>query len=245
VIRTSVNDAVYSVVIDRPEKRNALTPEMQDAMLAAVRGLPDSARVLLLRGEGPVFCGGFDLRLCLEKPGTLRALLEGLAALVAALKRAPVPVVCAAHGAAIAGGCALLGGCDMVITDDGARLGYPVTPLGISPAVSAPFLRLLVGDGCSRERQLDPALVSGRRAVAIGLAHESLPTAEAVLERATRVAEDLAAKPAWALASTRSWLLEIEESAAPGRAAALGLDASLALVGSAEERERLSALFRK
>ena len=245
MIRAAVESSVYSVVINRPDKRNALTPEMLDAMLAAVRSPPRGARVLLLRGEGPVFCGGFDLKMCLDKPGTLEALLRGLAEVVVELKRAPVPVVGAAQGAAIAGGCALLGGCDIVLTNDDAKLGYPVTPLGISPAVSAPFLRQLVGDGPSRERQLDPALIGGRRAVEIGLAHESLATVEAVLPRARAVAEVLASKPPGAMAATRAWLREIEDAAGPPRAAAAGLDASLSLVGSKEERERLSVTFNR
>jgi methylglutaconyl-CoA hydratase len=245
VIRAALESAVYSVVIARPEKRNALTPEMQDALLGAVRSVPPAARVLLLSGEGPVFCGGFDLKRCLEQPGTLAALLRGLAAVVTELKNAAVPVVCAAQGAAIAGGCALLGGCDLVITNDAARLGYPVTPLGISPAISAPYLRQLVGDGASRERLLDPALIGGARAVAFGLAHESLPTPEAVLPRARRAAADLAAKPASALAATRAWLREIEEATGPAGGPGGALTASLSLVGSAEERERLTALFRK
>jgi enoyl-CoA hydratase/carnithine racemase len=245
VIRNRLENSVCSMVIDRPDKRNALTPEMLDAMLAAVRSPPAGARALLLRGEGPVFCGGFDLKMCLEKPGTLQALLRGLAALVIELKKSAVPVVCAAHGAAIAGGCALLGGCDIVVTNDDAKLGYPVTPLGISPAVSAPFLRLLVGDGASRERQLDPALIGGKHAMAIGLAHESLAKAEAVIPRAEQIASELASKPPGALTATRAWLREIEEATGPADAAAAGLGASLALVGSAEERERLTALFTR
>jgi enoyl-CoA hydratase/carnithine racemase len=240
-----LDNAVYSVVIDRPDKRNALTPEMLDAMVAAVGSTPGSARVLLLRGEGPVFCGGFDLKLCLEKPGTLEALLRGLAAAVGALKGVSIPVVCAAHGAAIAGGCALLGGCDIVITSDTAKLGYPVTPLGISPAVSAPFLRLLTGDGPARERLLDPVLIGGRRAAEIGLAHESLAAPEAVLPRALAVASELAAKPPGALVATRAWIREIEDAIGPAAAPETGLAASLSLVGSPEERERLAGLFRK
>jgi enoyl-CoA hydratase/carnithine racemase len=245
MIRSVLEGGVWSVVLDRPDKRNAMTPAMLDAMNGALAAPPAGARSLLLRGEGPVFCGGFDLKMCAETPGTLDALLRGLAAAVATLKTLPVPVVCAAQGAAIAGGCALLGGCDIVITNDAAKLGYPVTPLGISPAVSGPFLRHVVGDGPARERQLDPVLIDGRRGVAIGLAHESLPTPEAVLPRALQVGTELAAKPSGALAATRGWLHEIEEAMSPVSAREMGLAASLSLVGSAEERERLAAIFRR
>src|SRR5690606_31084299 len=92
-----------------------------------------NVRALLLRGEGPVFCAGFDLDACRHDPLAMRALLTGLSATILALRTCPCPVVIAAQGAAIAGGCALLGGADFVVTDAQARFGYPVTLLGISP----------------------------------------------------------------------------------------------------------------
>jgi enoyl-CoA hydratase/carnithine racemase len=245
VIRREQAGVLATIVLDRPDKRNALTPEMMSLLGAAIAAIPSSARALMLRGEGPVFCGGFDLQMCLDHPGTLEALLRGLAAAIQALRALPIPVVGAAHGAAIAGGCALLGGCDVIITDHRARLGYPVTPLGFSPAVSAPYLRLLSGNGPARERLLDPGLISGGEAVRIGLAHESFLTPQAALARAREIALQLAEKPAAALAATRAWLAEIESALAPPDAPSRGLRTSLALAGSPEERERLSRFLTK
>src|SRR5690606_29099547 len=110
------------------------------------------ARTLLLCGEGRVFCAGFDLDACRGEGGddALRRLLRGLSAAIAGLRAQERPVVVAAHGAAIAGGCALLGSADVVVADAGAKLGYPVARLGISPAVSAPFLAPAVGAGAGR-----------------------------------------------------------------------------------------------
>jgi methylglutaconyl-CoA hydratase len=232
---------VAVVSLNRPGKRNAMTPDMLRELDTALRASADSCRCLVLGGEGPVFCGGFDLRLCHERPGTLAELLQGLHTVMVTLRGLDVPVVAAAHGAAIAGGCALLGGCDIRITNAEAKLGYPVTPLGVSPAISAPFLQLLVGSGHSRARLLDPALVSGPEAVRIGLASECLPAAADVLPRALEAAAALASKPAGSLAATRRWLRGVEDRRGCGSEAALG--ASLSLVGSAEERERLAALF--
>src|SRR5690606_9036453 len=83
------------------------------------------ARALLLCGEGPVFCAGFDLDTCRGEGGdeALRRLLRGLSGAIAGLRAQERPVVVAAHGAAIAGGCALLGGADVVVADAGAKLG--------------------------------------------------------------------------------------------------------------------------
>jgi 2-(1,2-epoxy-1,2-dihydrophenyl)acetyl-CoA isomerase len=232
---------VALVLLNRPDRRNALTPGMFDALRESLSEIKASgAAALLLGGEGPSFCGGFDLKLCAQRQGTLEALLRGLFETISLLRSLPVPVVVAAHGGAIAGGCALLGGADVVVTDRSARLGYPVLPLGISPAVSAPFLRLAIGDGACRARLLDPELISGTEAARLGLAHELVDSPDEVRSRAMELAQSLASMPRFVMPVTREWLSQAEDSssAVPARQ---GLERSLSLVGSDEERERLAA----
>lgn len=246
MVREWVEADVAAAVLARPEKRNAMTPEVFVGLRAAVeRVRQGDSRVLVLGGEGSVFCGGFDLKLCLAQAGTLEVLLQELAALVSALRALPQPVVVAAQGAAIAGGCALLAAGDVVVTDRRAKIGYPVVPLGVSPAVSAASLRLVIGDGMARERMLDPALISGEEAARIGLAHELVETAEDVWPRAMEVAKRLATKPPGAMAATKAWVNVVAEAMGPAGAADRALAASLSVAGSAEERDRLRALFEK
>lgn len=235
MIDLRLDEELAVITLRRPERRNALTPEMLGALASAVREAEDSGAIVLL-GEGPAFCAGFDLHLCRDAPdgSVLRELLAGLAGAIAALRTAGPPVVMGAHSAAIAGGCALLGGADFVFTDDGATLGYPVVTLGISPAVSAPFLRLAVGDGTARARLLEPSLFDGREAVRIGLAHESLAAPAIVGPRALECARELARKPRRAMRATKRWLAEV--TPADGTAA---LEASLSLTGGDEERRLL------
>jgi methylglutaconyl-CoA hydratase len=244
MILTQYDGGIATITLNRGEKRNALLPDMLDDLREAIETAPGyGSRVLLLAGEGPVFCGGFDLKLCLQRQGTLASLLTGLHEVVVALRDSPLPVVIAAHGAAIAGGCAMLASADIVVTDRAAKLGYPVLSLGISPAVSAPSLRLMIGDGPCRARQLNPVLVDGAEALRLGLAHELVETAGEVRPRARALAESLAAKPPGAMAATRAWLAELERtmSTADPRA---GLAASLSIAGSEEERQQLERLFR-
>ncbi|HEY9595853.1 MAG TPA: enoyl-CoA hydratase/isomerase family protein, partial [Spirochaetia bacterium] len=210
---------IARIILDRPEKKNALTPQMLVRLVEAVRetctgadGQPGSVRAIVLEGNGAAFCSGFDLTLCRENPDALGQLLAGLSGVVRVLRECPVPVLLAAHGAAIAGGCALLGGADLVVTHTDAKIGYPVVRLGISPAVSAPFLRQSVGDGRTRERMLDTALMSGWDAMRLGLAHECLEDAGKVRDRALALAEQLAAKPPWGLTATKRWLGDIDGS---------------------------------
>jgi enoyl-CoA hydratase/carnithine racemase len=246
MIRREVVGDVLIVSLDRTDRRNALTPTMFDQLGQALDNTPSQVRAILLAGEGAAFCAGFDLRLCLDRPGTLESLLRSLSALIRRLRfDQPRPVVVAAHGAAIAGGCALLGAGDVVLSDDQAKIGYPVTPLGISPAVSAAFLRLCIPDGKARERLLDPALLSGREAARIGLVHECVTRPEDVRPRAMETARSLASKPPDAIAATRGWLAEIEQrwlGAAP-TSAEQSLAASLSRVESREQQERLRRLF--
>ena len=246
MIRLTRDGPIAILALDRPDKRNALTPEMFSALHTHMDEiLWGDDRAILLTGTGPVFCGGFDLKLCLDKPGTLETLLRELAALCSALRAFPKPVVIAAHGAAIAGGCALLAAADLVVTDADAKIGYPVTPLGISPAISAATLRQAVGDGSCRERQLDPGLINGTEAVRVGLAHEVMTTPDQVLPRALGLARSLADKPPGAFRATKEWLCEIADALGPPDAATRALAASLSILESEEQRDRLTSLFRK
>lgn len=240
--------AVAVITLDRADRRNALTPKMLTDLEAALGCVEDRhAGCVVLGGEGRVFCAGFDLGLCAQDPGggTLDALLTGLSRVVRAMRGLGVPVVVAAHGAAIAGGCALLGGADVVVTDSGAKLGYPVAKLGISPAVSAPFLGADLPAGVARALMLDPGLIGAERAKAIGLVHEVVADREMVGQRAIDLAERLVWGTGWrslrGLEATKRWLMELGQmgDAGTGVGPEAGLGVSRSLVGSSESRERI------
>ena len=247
MIGRSIDDGVLRITLDRAEKRNALTPGMlhEIATIAATAEREAAeARAILLTGEGDSFCAGFDLTLCRNDRRAMRELLTGLSQAIAALRRAPMPVVVCAHGAAIAGGCALMGGGEVVVTNRDAKLGYPVVRLGVSPAVTSPFLRQSLGMGRMRRRLLDPALFSGADALREGLAGECLETADMARDRAEEIARDLATKPRHAMRVTKRWINELDGSLDDGVIGA-ALEASTALAGGEEEQARLAALWKK
>ncbi len=237
---------IAHIVIDRPEKRNALTAEMMLNLRQAKEKVASepSTRVVIVRGEGPVFCAGFDLEACREDPLAMRSLLTGLSNTIRFFRKCPCPVVMAAHGAAIAGGCALLGGADVVVTDANAKFGYPVTRLGVSPAVSSPFLRQMVGDGQARARLLDSELIDGRRAHEIGLAHHLVERADDVLPRVREIAGSIALKPPDALRETKHWINELDGSLC-SKAIDGALHTSMGLAGGPEERALLKKYWEK
>lgn len=235
---------VATIRLNRPDKKNAMTPEMLEGFCAAVADSKDRARAVVVCGAGDVFCSGFDLAMCLKDQGVLGALLRGLSRAIVALREHPAPVVAAVQGAAIAGGCALLGGADVIVTHNDAKLGYPVVRLGISPAVNAPFMMQSLGSGGMRARFLDTQLISGREAFRSGLAHECVEAAHEVQPRAHTFAAALAAKPQPGIQATKAWLNELDGATTPARISQ-ALLTSLELVGSTEERERLSKFLSR
>jgi enoyl-CoA hydratase/carnithine racemase len=234
---------VAVIRLDRPDKRNAQTPKML-ANLAAAIDRAMSAKAIVLSGVGEVFCAGFDLTLCRDDDAVLGDLLTGLSRAVRTIRQAPCPVVASAHGAAIAGGCALVAAADIVVTNKDAKLGYPVVRLGISPAVNAPILRATTGDGPARARFLDPAVIDGQEALRIGLAHHCVATVAECEPLAIKLAQDLERKPRHALAYTKRWLGQLDGTL-DDLALNHALETSMALVGSAEERERLAELWKR
>lgn len=233
------------ITIARPDKKNALTPAMLATLHEHISSHTAQARThaILLEGEGAAFCSGFDLSLCKENSDALRELLTGLSRVIRLLRSCPMPIVIAAHGAALAGGCALLGGADVVVTHNDCKVGYPVVRLGISPAVSAPTLSLGIGHGPTRERLLSSQIISGWDAYRLGLAHECIDDAGKVRERAHTIALQLASKPTHAMRQTKLWLNEVDGSLNTSRLDA-GLNTSLSLVGCDEERARLTELWK-
>ncbi len=254
MIRIETDGGVRAIVLDRPDKRNALTPEMLSDLTDAVRtvtaakGDDAAVRAVLLRGEGKCFCAGFDLDLCRDdgpEQAVMKSFLSGLSAAIEAMRACPRPVVLAAHGAAVAGGCALLGGADIVVAERDAKLGYPVVRLGISPAISAPFLMDGAGAGGARRRLLDPALFDGAEGARLGLVHELVETRDGVTDRAHEIARSLAGKSVHGIKATKAWAMESAgEKTMPGRAAR-ALDASLSLVTGDEAIERLASVWKK
>jgi enoyl-CoA hydratase/carnithine racemase len=128
-VKVEVNGPVRTVLLNRPEKRNALDTEMLDGLLAAFRETPAPIeRVAVIRSTGPVFCAGLDLRSRAEiKDG--KSSIEGL---LHAIEIYPLPVVAVVQGDAIAGGNELALHCDIVVASSAARFGMSAAQIGLA-----------------------------------------------------------------------------------------------------------------
>lgn len=242
MIRVETEGDVGTITLARPETRNALTPEMLDGLRERIEDLGARVGAVVLAGEGKAFCAGFDLSLCKDSSdgSAMRDLLRGLDAVVRSMRACPVPVVVAAHKAAIAGACALVAAADFAVADRGARFGYPVVLLGISPAVSVPTLSPGVGPGAARRLTLDPGLIGGDEALRRGLVSDLVDEASAVGPAAAALAGALARKPRGGIAATKSWLNQIDGADEAGDA---GLACSLGLTGGDEEQRLLQSFW--
>lgn len=187
---------------------------MFDALDDAVRNLGrnEAIHVVLLAGQGPAFCAGFDLAAAHQTPDLLGEFILRLSALNRSIRRLPQVVVAAVHGAAIAGGCAILSACDFVVADPDARFGYPVHRIGVSPAVTIPLLAAGIGQGPARSLLMSGEIFDGVMAHRIGLVSHLTSKGETALQAAQQLALDLAKKGPHALAATKRWLNVLDAS---------------------------------
>jgi len=222
--------------------------ELLDCIDRAARDT--TADAVLLAGDGPAFCAGFDLATCAQEPRAVEELLHGLSACVTALRAIDVPVVARVQGAALAGGCALLTACDFVVVARDAQLGYPTHRIGISPAVSVPSLFSRMG-AHTRALLVSNEIIDGEAALTRGLAtHCAEPAA---LDGAIdALVAQLLAKGPQAMRATKRWIREIEERgagdlgpvAARDEAAMIAArDASVALASGEEFATMLRAFW--
>lgn len=211
---SGIGEAVVTLTLNRPAQRNALSVEMMDQMIGALDAVAarEDAAVLLVRGEGPAFCAGFDLGAAVDRPEVMSRYIEQLAEITRRLRRLPQVVVAAVHGPALAGGCAIVAACDFVFAGPEARFGYPVHRLGISPAVNIPVLRQAIGDGPARELLMSGRIIDAAEAKRLGLVSHVVASTDAMQREAAQWCAALCDKGRVALRATKQWIGEIDGS---------------------------------
>src|SRR5271170_4298977 len=146
-IEVERSGAVMSIAINRPEKKNALTAEMYDALSDAVEQAETdpTVRVMLLHARGEAFSAGNDLEDFMKKPWKGQAVPPAVR-FIRAVADARKPIVAAVHGLAVGVGTTILLLCDLVYAAEDTRFVMPFINLGIVPeAASTVLLPLLIG----------------------------------------------------------------------------------------------------
>lgn len=192
---------IARVTLNRPDRLNAISPELLadlDHACAAVEGDPD-ARVMTLTAAGRAFCAGADLRAVrelspdAERWGAFMGLWHRVFDRIEAL---PVPVIAGVHGLALAGGLELVLVADLVVADDGARLGDQHANFGlVAGGGGSQRLPRLIGARRAKELMLLGGWLSAQEALAWGLVNRVVPAGQ--VETAVRdLSRELAAKSA-------------------------------------------------
>jgi enoyl-CoA hydratase/carnithine racemase len=131
VVEMKVEGAVRTVLLNRPEKRNALDGDTMKLVQAAFETPPGpEERVAVVRGAGPVFCAGLDLKWRRNNPQGE----SGIEHMLHAIEMYPLPVVGIVQGDAIAGGNELALHCDIVVASKAARFGMSLAQVGLAPS---------------------------------------------------------------------------------------------------------------
>ncbi len=175
-ILIGVADDVATVTLNRPDKRNAMNAALLRALAAAFDDLDArrDVRVIVVRGAGPAFCSGRDLR-DMDRG-------EPQVEIVPVLRKVEGsrhPTIAMIHGDAIAGGCELALHCDLRVAAEGARLGMPLARLGLVPGFAlGQKLIEIIGPAHTRHLLLTGRPIEARRAREIGMVHEVVPAAD-------------------------------------------------------------------
>jgi methylglutaconyl-CoA hydratase len=204
------NPPIRTITLNRPERRNAMTPAMQSELIAAMEdAASNGVRVLVLAGAGAAFCSGLDLSVLQEMNGKgaaeYRADAERIALLFRTLYELPIPTIAAVHGPAIAGGTGLAAICDFTLATPAAKFGYTETRIGFVPALVSAFVALQTGDKRSRDLLLTARIFDAAEAHRLGLVNEVVAPQE-LAQRVESLAASLIANSPQALAATKRLL---------------------------------------
>lgn len=178
VVEYEVTDRIGTITLNRPEKRNALSPELiqtlHEMFLRAEQD--DRCKVIILRAEGEAFCSGADLGYLQQlQQFTVDENLEDsrrLRDLLLLMYRLKKVIIAEVQGSAIAGGCGLMTVCDFAYTVPDAKFGYTEVRIGFVPALVSVFLIRKIGEARARQLLLSGKLVTATEAHQMGLITE-------------------------------------------------------------------------
>jgi methylglutaconyl-CoA hydratase len=202
---------VRTLTLNRPDRRNALTPQMQTELIAAFDDAGDSSstRVLVLTGAGEAFCSGLDLS-ALQAMQHKTALelsddAHRISRIFRTLYELPIPTIAAVNGHAIAGGTGLATLCDFTLAVPTAKFGYTEVKIGFVPALVSAYLTLQIGEKRARDLLLTGRLFTAPEAHTLGLVTEVLEP-DALLPRVHALAHTLIQNSPSSLRATKELL---------------------------------------
>lgn len=249
VERLKDRPGVACVRLNRPQVGNAMSDRTLKELTAAFQDLsrqPD-LRAVFVRGEGKHLCAGADIewmrRAGKLPPAEAKADARLLVDMLEAVRRCPVPVVVAAHGAVYGGGLGLVAAGDICVAAEDVRMCFSECRLGIMPAVISLFVLPKIGEAAARRYYLTAEVFPMATALRLGLVHEVCPAGE-LQARVDAVLDGILGNGPQAVRAAKQVLLDFQ-SWAPAERADKVLDVLSRLRGSAEGQEGLTAFLEK
>ncbi len=174
---------VTTIILNRPKKFNAISPELIVDMLDALQVIEDDSetRAVLITGAGKAFCAGGDIQEDLVpvskmNPAQWRKYIKNFANMVRKLHAIPKPVIAGINGVTVGGGCDIAMSCDIRISSDTARFGYGYIQMGILSDMGGHYLLpRLVGSGAAKLFAFTGDIIDAAEAFRIGLIDRLVP----------------------------------------------------------------------
>ncbi len=204
-VELSIRDDVGELVLNRPDKMNAVDDAMAAELSARLREAAKAAvRALILRGEGPGFCAGRDLGTADPGNEDGEAILERVAnPVIRELADFPAPTFAAVHGACLGLGLGLALACDVVYVSEDLKIGSPFVRIGaVLDSGGHYFFVSRIGPHRALELIYTGRLLSGPEAAAWGLVNQCVPRAE-LLDKVRALAQGVAKGPTTALLESK------------------------------------------
>lgn len=183
------------VTMNRPEKRNALSVDHMQELIACFTAIGErqDVAVVILRGNGPAFCSGHDLREMVGgDPAFYRHVFDVCTRLMETIQGIPQPVIAQVHGIATAAGCQLVATCDLVVAAEDARFATPGVKIGLFCSTPMVALSRVVGQKKALEMLVTGEPISASEAQAAGLVNRVVP-ADRLADETRALAEKIAA----------------------------------------------------
>jgi methylglutaconyl-CoA hydratase len=247
-IKLTTEGRVAILTLNRPDKRNAISPHMIAELLAAFDEIESGfARAVILTGAGKAFCAGMDLETLRESADASHAQhiedSRRTARLFRRIWSFPKPTIAAVNGAAIAGGSGLATLCDFTLATPESKFGYTEINIGFIPAFVSVFLVRQIGEKRARDLLLSARIFDAAEALQLGLV-SMVVARECLLGRAREIASAIVAASPSSLLHTKHLLIASEASSVD-RELEAAIEASAFVRDTPDFKEGLAAFLEK
>lgn len=181
------DNQVATIILNRPEKRNALSLRLLKELINALENfcVDKEIHVVVIKGAGPCFSAGHDMSEMIEKDIIhYKKIFETCSEMMKLLQKIPQPTIAQVHGVAMAAGCQLVAACDLAVAEEGARFSAPGVRIGLFCITPSVPLSRAIGRKRALEMLFTGNFINAKEAFEYGLINRVVPPAQ--LEAATQ-----------------------------------------------------------